>query len=116
MVGATLGGPGLTVSRFLNSLSEQELRQFLDPSVLSVLDVIFGGRITGDDLRRVARTLVDLDILIGETKSRRLVLSLVPEQKRPELESRVGRSIHFLLTQAIGARRKCGGCVISSAY
>lgn len=93
MVGTALGGPGLTVSLFLDSLSEQELRRFIDPSVLSVLDVIFGGCITGDDLRRVALILVDFDILIGETKGRRLVLSLLPEQKRPELENRVGRSI-----------------------
>ena len=93
MAGKTLGGPGLTVSRFLGLLPDQELRRFLDPSVLSVLDAIFGGRIAGNDLRRVARTIVDFDILIGEAKGRRLVLSLVPGQKRPELESRVGRSI-----------------------
>ncbi len=87
-------GPGLTFARFLELLSDQDIRRFLDSNVLSVLDAIFGGSIAGDDLRRVARTLVDFDILIGEAKGRRLVLSLVPEQKRPELESRVGRSIH----------------------
>ena len=89
-----LNGPGLTVSRFFELISDRELRRFLDPGVLSVLDAIFGGRITGDDLRRVARTLVDFDVLLREGDGRRLVLSLVPEQKRPELESRIGRSIH----------------------
>ena len=93
MVEATFAGPGLTTTRFLDSLSDQELRRFLDPGVLSVLDAIFGGSIKGDDLRRVARTLVDLDLLIGETKGRRLVLSLVPEEKKSELEERVERSI-----------------------
>ncbi len=86
-------GPGLTVSRFLNSLSEQQLRRFLDPSVLSVLDALFGGKITSDDLQRVARTLIDLDVLIGEAKGRKLVLSLIPQEKQAELEERVQRSI-----------------------
>ena len=60
---------------------------------MSVLDAIFGGRIEGGDLRRVARTLVDFDVLLGEREGRRLVLSLIPEQKRAELEARVGRTI-----------------------
>ena len=89
-----LNGPGLTVSRFFESISDRELRRFLDPGVLSVLDALFGGRITGDDLRRVAQTLVDFDMLLRERDGRRLVLSLVPEQKRAELEARVGRSIY----------------------
>ena len=87
------GGPGLTVAWFLDSLPDRELRRFLDPGVLSVLDAIFGGRIDGEDLRRVARTLVDFDVLLGEREGRRLVLNLIPEQKRAELEARVGRAI-----------------------
>ena len=88
------GGPGLTVARFFEAISDEALRRFLDSRVLSVLDAIFGGRIAGDDLQRVARTLVDLDVLLGEAKGRRLILNMVPEQKRAELEGRVGRSIH----------------------
>ena len=94
MVETALGGPGLTVSRFLDSLSEGDLRRFLDPGVLSVLDAIFGGCIAGDDLRRVAQTLVDFDVLLGEMEGRRRVLSCVPEQKRAELEVRIERSIY----------------------
>ena len=86
-------GPGLSVTWFLDSLSDQELRRFLDPGVLSVLNAIFGGRIGGSDLRRVVRTLVDFDVLLGEREGRRLVLNLIPEQKRAELEARVGRSV-----------------------
>ena len=86
-------GPGLSVTWFLDSLSDQELRRFLDPGVLSVLNAIFGGRIGGSDLRRIVRTLVDFDVLLGERDGRRLVLSLIPEQKRAELEARVGRSV-----------------------
>lgn len=93
MVETTFAGPGLTVTRFLNSLSGRQLRRFLDPSVLSVLDAIFGGEITGDALQRVARTLIDLDVLIGEVKGRRLVLSLIPQEKQAELEGRVQRNI-----------------------
>ena len=87
------GGPGLSVTWFLNSLPDREIRRFLDPGVLSVLDALFGGRIDGEDLRRVARTLVDFDVLLGEADGRKLVLGLVPDQKRTELEARVGRTI-----------------------
>ena len=90
---APLGGPGLTVAWLFDSLPDRELRRFLDPGVLSVLDAIFGGRIAGEDLRRVARTLVDFDVLLGERAGRRLVLNHIPERKRDELEARVGRTI-----------------------
>ena len=84
---------GLTVTQFFKLLSDRELRRFLDPNVLSVLDAIFGGSIAGDDLRSVASTIIDFDVVLGDQEGRRLVLSLISEQKRPELESRVGRSI-----------------------
>ena len=58
-----------------------------------MLDAIFGGCIAGADLRRVARTLIDFDVLLGERAGRRLVLNLIPERKRAELEARVGRTI-----------------------
>ena len=87
------GGPGLSVAWFFNLLPDRELRKFLDPGVLSVLDALFGGRIAGEDLRRVARTLVDFDVLLGEPDGRELVLNLVPDHKRTELEARVGRTI-----------------------
>ena len=87
------GGPGLSVAWFLDSLPDRELRAFLDPGVLSVLDALFGGRIDGENLRRVARNLVDLDVLLGEPIGRKLVLRLVPDEKRTELEARVGRTI-----------------------
>ena len=88
------GGPGLSVARFFESIPRRELRRFLDPGVLSILDAIFGGRIAGDDLRRVAQTLVDFHVLLGEAHGRRLVVGLLPEQKRTELEFRVGQSFH----------------------
>ena len=93
MMGSMFGGPGLSVNQFFEALSDQDLRRFLDPGVLAVLDTIFGGRIAGDDLKRVARTLVDVDILLGDEEGRKLVLSLVPDEKLAELEGRVDRSI-----------------------
>ena len=87
------GGPGLTVAWLFDSLPDRELRRFLDPGVLSMLDAIFGGCIAGADLRRVARILVDFDVLLGERAGRRLVLNLIPERKRAELEARVGRTV-----------------------
>ena len=93
MVETQPGGPGLSVARFFDSIPDRELRQFLDPGVLSVLDAIFGGCIVGEDLRRVAHTIVDFDVMLGDKEGRRLVLGLVPEQKRAELEDRVGRRL-----------------------
>ena len=58
-----------------------------------MLNAIFGGSIGGSDLRRVVRTLVDFDVLLGDREGRRLVLRLIPEQKRTELEARVERSV-----------------------
>ena len=86
-------GPGLTVGRFLNSLSDADIRRFLDPGVVSILNAIFGGIIAGEDLRRVAHTIVSFDVLLGTPEGRRLVLSVMPSQKREELEARVGRNI-----------------------
>ena len=86
-------GPGLTVSRFFASIPDHELRRFIDPRVISILDAIFGGRTAGDDLRRVSHTLVDVSALLGEQEGRRLVLDLVSDPKRTELEARVGRGV-----------------------
>ncbi len=88
-----LGGPGLTISRFFDLLTDAALREFLDPGVLKVLDALFGGQIAGSDLRRVARTLVDFDAMLSDMDGRRLILSLIPEAKRSEFEARVQRPI-----------------------
>ena len=85
-------GPGLTVAWLIDSLPDEEIRRFLDPGVLSVLNAIFGGCIGGSDLRRVVHNVVDFDILLGEDEGRRLVLRLIPAQKQAELAARVGRS------------------------
>ena len=85
--------PGLTVTQFLKASSDRDVRRFLDPAVLAVLDAIFGGAIAGDNLRRVAETIVSFDILLRTQEGRRLVLSLLPRQKRTELEARVGGSV-----------------------
>ena len=88
------GGLGLTVSRFLEAVSDGDARRFLDPGVLSVMDAIFGGRIGGEDLRRVVRTITDFDVMVGDEQGRQLVLSLIPEEKRGELERRVARRVY----------------------
>ena len=44
------GGPGLPLARFLQSLSDCEVRRLLDSNVLAVLDGIFGGTIAGEVL------------------------------------------------------------------
>ena len=84
---------GLTAASFFESLPDGSIRRFFDASVLSVLDALFAGCIAGRDLRRIAVALVDLHALLGEEHGRRLVLGLVPEAKRAELEIRVERSI-----------------------
>lgn len=93
MSAPVFAGPGLTVTQFFESISDHELRQFLDPSILSILDAIYGGCLAGNDLRRVAQIVVDFDVLLGDVDGRTLVLNLIPDQKRTELESRAGRSV-----------------------
>ena len=83
--------PGLTARIFFESLSDQEIRQFIEQEVLSTLDALFGGRIVGEELRNVALTLVNIGELLEEEKDRQFVLSLIPQRKRAELESRVQR-------------------------
>ena len=87
------GGPGLLPSRYFSLIGDKALRGFFDRGILSVLDPIFGGEIMGDDLQKVAQTLIDLNTLLGEEQGRRLVLELLEEPKRTELEERVGNLI-----------------------
>lgn len=87
------GGLGLLACRYFSLIGDDALRRFIDPGILSVLDAVFGGRIMGDDLQRVAGTLVDLDALLVDKHDRRLVLDLIEEPKRSELEDRVGNNI-----------------------
>ena len=85
--------PGLTVARFFEAMPDETLRRFFAPAVLAVLDALFGGRARGQDLRRVATTVLDVDALVSEPIGRKLLLGTIPEQKREELEARVERSI-----------------------
>ncbi len=87
------GGPGLTATRFFASISDGDLRRFVDPPILSILDALFAGRIVGDALRCVASTLVDLDALLAEPETRNVIVGLVTGTKRVELEARVGRNV-----------------------
>lgn len=86
--------PGLTLSQFLNCLSDGEVRRLIDFEVLSVLDATFGGSIAGDHLRRAACTIVDLDDVLRDEGRRELLLQLLPDSKRAELELRSGRGVH----------------------
>lgn len=85
--------PGLTTRIFFELLEDHEVRKFLEPEVLSVLDAIFGGRIASEPLRNVAVNLVDMSRLLGEDAGRQLVLSHIPHFKKAELESRIHRRI-----------------------
>ena len=85
--------PGLTTRLFLESLSDEDLRRFIAPEVLSILDAVFGGRVVGEDLQSVAVTLVDMGELLKEASSRQLVLGLIPEQKQAELRDRLQRGV-----------------------
>lgn len=84
-------GPGLSVYQFCNSIEESELRGFFDPGLLKVLDAVFGGKINGEDFRRVARSLIDLDGLLAEESGRRQILKSLPSEKLNEFQIRVGR-------------------------
>ena len=85
------GGPGLTVTKFLNGISDRDARGFLNPDVRSILDALFGGKIQGEELRCVVRNMVDFKILLSKMQERNTVLRLLPDQKRVELAQKIGR-------------------------
>lgn len=89
---ADVGGPGLTVTRFLAMISERDVRRLVNPDVLRILDALFDGRVGEDALRRAAETVVDFRAMLSEPAGRDEVLSLLPEPKRTELHSRIGAS------------------------
>ena len=94
MTEAPTSGPGLTIGQFFASATDQDIRTFVDPGVLAVLDAIFGGQIEGVDLCRVAQTLVDLGTMLNESRDRQAILALLHDSKRVELEARIGRNIN----------------------
>ena len=92
------GSPGLTARLFFESLSDEDLRLFIAPEVLSVLDAVFGGRVVGEDLLSVAMTLIDMGDLLKEATSRQLVVRLIPKQKRAELKERLQDGVDNIVT------------------
>ncbi len=85
-------GLGLTVSGFYHSITDKDVRSFIDPTVLSVLDSVAGGQVEGIDLRLVAQTLVDFESVLKTSEGRQTVFGLLSSQKKSELEDRVGLS------------------------
>ena len=88
-----LSGPGLSVARFVDSLTDNALRGLLDRAVLSILDAVFGGRIRGERLRRIVETFIDFGLLLTDERERARVLGLLPAHKQEELRARMGWSI-----------------------
>ena len=80
---------GMTARQFFESLSDEHLRRFITPEVLSVLDPIFAGKLSGEELQSVVNTLVDLGELLKEPHGRQLVLDLIPSHKQAELKERL---------------------------
>ena len=90
---STYGSLGLTPAQFFHSIPDRDVRRFLDPGLLRVLDALFGGHIGGDDLRHVTAALVDFPQVLKDPIGRKRVLTLIPPHKRAELKGRVNRSI-----------------------
>ena len=86
-------GLGLSVRQFLHLLGDDDVRKFLDSGLLSVLDAVLGGKVEGEELRRLAVVLVDFGDVLADVAKRSLVLQLLPCGKREELEVRAGRDI-----------------------
>ena len=90
----TQGGPGLSVTQFLHSLHGEELQQFLNPDVLSLLAAAGGGELSDDDMRKVIPQFINFYAMLGEDDSRGIILDLIPKNKRGELEARTGIAIY----------------------
>jgi superfamily II DNA or RNA helicase len=89
----------LSVSGFFESLESADLRRFIDPNTLRLLDAIFGGELAGTDLRRVAISLVDFRALLEEPAGRQLIFTFLPDGKRAEFAMRVGREANQAHTE-----------------
>lgn len=84
-------GLGLTANQLIASLNDADLRDLIDPSLLSTLDAIGGGNLGGDGLRRAASAVIDLQSLLTQSSRRAQVLNLLSDAKAAELEDRIGR-------------------------
>jgi len=93
VLGTVVGGPGLTVSRFLDGIPDREVRRLLGSRVLELLNVVSGCEVGGSQLRQAVQAMVDFDVLLAGARSRALVLGLLTKPKRAELEYRLGRSV-----------------------
>ena len=76
---------GLTPKQFFESISDKELREFLDPKISKLLETIFGGQVNEVELINFANNFVDFRKKIENPSSRKRILSLLPENKRKEL-------------------------------
>lgn len=90
----TFSGYGLTVKQFIYSLSDNDVKCFIDPSIIEVLDALFGGKIQGEDLKKAALAVIDMNSILSDQSSRRSVLTLIPKPKLNEFEERVEHSIN----------------------
>ena len=97
-------GLGLTVRQFFNLLSDENVRAFLDPGLLRLLDAVLGGKVVGDELRRLTSALVDFSDALSDVATRGRVLRLLPSAKREELEARVGRDVEPAHSEAWSSR------------
>lgn len=94
-----LGGIGLTASKFLEALTDHDLRRLIDPNTLSILDGVFGDRLEGEALTNAAKAIVDLGSMLNDKDRRSLVMELLPESKQVELEGRLERTISSAVTE-----------------
>lgn len=83
-------GLGMTATQFFESIGDQHVRRFLDPTILPTLDAVFGGDVAGSKLRHVAHVLIDFDALLARPHDRERVLRLLPKHKQAELQGRIG--------------------------
>lgn len=86
-------GLGLSVRQFFDLVSDEDVRKFIDPGLLRVLDAVLGGGVAGDELRRLAVALVAFSEVLADAAKRRLVLQLLPVEKREELAVRANRDV-----------------------
>lgn len=90
---AQISTPGIAVGTFFRSISEVDLRRFVDDRVLSVIDALFGGHISVEDLRQAVLELVDFGELLRDPEKRDFIVRLIPVEKRLELSGRLGRTV-----------------------
>lgn len=96
--------PGVRLEEALSALSESEIKSLLPSGLLPALRVLSGDS-RGDDepIHKTVAEVLDLEQVLNKPENRKLLVSILPDQKKQELSARVGIPSDELTTASYDA-------------